>query len=71
MLLPAIRRFLRRRRFPTLMLIGAVLFLINLAVPDPIPFIDEVLLLIGTLIVGSMRERKRIDADDSVIDDRD
>jgi hypothetical protein len=71
MLLPAIRRFLRRRRFPTLMLIGAVLFLINLAVPDPIPFIDEVLLLIGTLIVGSLRERKRVDADDNVIDDRD
>ncbi|NKI36499.1 hypothetical protein HFP89_15115 [Wenzhouxiangella sp. XN79A] len=61
MLLPAIRRFLRRRRFPTLMLIGAVLFLINLAVPDPLPFIDEILLLIGTLIVGSFRDRGRKD----------
>ena len=63
MLLPTIRRFLRRRRFPTLMLIGAVLFLINLVVPDPIPFIDEILLLIGTLIVGSLRDRGRDDDD--------
>ena len=79
MLLSAIRRFLRLRRFPTLMLIGSMLFLINLAVPDPIPFIDEILLLIGTLILGSLRDRKRdgTDNDDgnanaaSVTDERD
>lgn len=70
MLLPAIRRFLRRRRFPTLMLIGAILFLINLAVPDPIPFIDEILLLIGTLILGSLRDRKRNDSDNDDMNNR-
>lgn len=58
MLLPAIRRFLRRRRFPTLMIIGALLFAINLVLPDPVPFIDEILLLIGTLVVGSLREKR-------------
>ena len=38
-----VRRFLERRRFPTLMLVGGVLFLANLLVPDPIPFVDEIL----------------------------
>ena len=72
MLLPAIRRFLARRRFPTLMLIGAALFLVNLAVPDPLPFIDEILLLIGTLILGSLRQRGRRSVDgDAPVDDAD
>ena len=73
MLLPAIRRFLSRRRFPTLMIIGALLFLVNLVLPDPLPFIDEILLLIGTLALGSFRKRSRKDgaspAEDDASDD--
>lgn len=62
MLLSAIRRFLERRRFPTLMLIGAMLLLINLVVPDPVPMIDELLLLIATLAIGSLRKQRDDDA---------
>jgi len=36
-----------------------VLFLINFFVPDPIPFIDEILLALGTVLLGSLRARKR------------
>ena len=53
-----IRRFLERRRFPTLMLLGAVLFIANLLVPDPLPFVDEILMLIATVAIGSVRSRK-------------
>lgn len=54
-----VRRFLERRRFPTLMLLGAVLFIANLLVPDPIPFVDEILMLIATVLIGSVRSRKK------------
>jgi uncharacterized membrane protein YccC len=54
-----VRRFLERRRFPTLMLIAAAVLIVNLFVPDPLPFVDEVLMLIATIVIGSFRESKR------------
>lgn len=54
-----VRRFLERRRFPTLLLIAAALFLVNVFIADPLPFVDEVLLLIATLLIGSLRKRDR------------
>ena len=54
-----VRSFLERRRFPTLMLLGAVLFIVNLLVPDPIPFADEILMLIATVLIGSVRSKKQ------------
>ena len=54
-----IRQFLERRRFPTLMLLGAVLFIANLLVPDPLPFVDEILMLIATVAIGSVRSKKK------------
>ncbi|NEZ04247.1 hypothetical protein G4Y73_08830 [Wenzhouxiangella sp. XN201] len=56
-----IQRFLERRRFPTLFLILAALFGANIFFPDPIPFIDELIMLVATVIVGSFRERKKAD----------
>lgn len=43
-------------RFTTrqLVTIGAVLFLVDLFVPDPIPFVDEILLLAGTMLVSRL-----------------
>ncbi|MGH9380919.1 MAG: DUF6116 family protein [Thermoanaerobaculia bacterium] len=43
-----------RLRFPHLLLALATLFLIDLVVPDLIPLIDEVLLGLATLAVGSL-----------------
>ena len=51
-------RFAARLRFPYLFLLTAGLFVIDLAVPDVIPFADEVLLALGTLLVGSLRKRR-------------
>lgn len=53
-----IRSFLERRRFPTLMLLGAALFVANLLIPDVIPFVDEILMLIATVAIGSVRRKK-------------
>lgn len=54
-----IQRFLERRRFPTLFLILAALFGANLFIPDAIPFVDELIMLVATVIVGSFRERRK------------
>ncbi|RFF26774.1 MULTISPECIES: DUF6116 family protein [unclassified Wenzhouxiangella] len=59
------QRFLERRRFPTLFLILAGLFGANLFIPDPIPFIDEMIMLVVTVIVGAFRERRKSDSDES------
>jgi hypothetical protein len=51
-------RFARRLRFPWLFALTAVLFLANLVLPDPLPFADEILLGLATLLVGSLRDRR-------------
>lgn len=53
-----LRRRLQRLRFPQLALVTGVLFLITLFVPDPLPFVDELLLLAGTLLLGSWKRRR-------------
>jgi hypothetical protein len=53
-----VSRFASRLRFPTLFLITAGLFLLDLVIPDVIPFADEMLLGLGTLLLGSLRRRK-------------
>ena len=58
MVLTPIRRFLERRRFPTLLLIGAALLVLNIIVPDALPFVDEILMLIATLLIGSLKKNK-------------
>lgn len=61
MILKPVRRFLERRRFPTLLMIAAGLLGLNLIVADPLPFVDEILMLIATLLIGSMRKKKTED----------
>ena len=47
-----------RLRFPVLFLVSAVLFAVDLVVPDFIPFADEVLLGLATALLGSWRARR-------------
>ncbi|HLR87401.1 MAG TPA: DUF6116 family protein [Wenzhouxiangella sp.] len=51
-----VERFLARRRFRTLFIILAILFVADVFIPDPIPLIDELILLVATVIVGSFRK---------------
>ena len=54
-----ITRFATGLRFPTLFALVGGLFLLDLFIPDMIPFVDEVLLALGTLLLGSLRRRRR------------
>lgn len=44
-------------RFPQLFLITAAVFVLDLFIPDLIPFVDEILLGLATLLLGTLRRR--------------
>lgn len=48
-----------RLRFPTLFGLIALLFLVDLLVPDFIPFVDEIILGLMTVVLGTLREKRR------------
>lgn len=50
--------FLSKLSFPRLFMLAAALWALDMVVPDFIPFIDELLLGIGTLLLASFRKRK-------------
>lgn len=45
-------------RYPTLFKLTAVLFLLSLLLPDPLPLVDEILLGLGTLLLANWKQRK-------------
>ena len=49
--------WLTRLRFPYLFLLSCVLFVINLVIPDVIPFIDEILMGLATVLLGKLRKK--------------
>ncbi|MGH8052321.1 MAG: DUF6116 family protein [Stenotrophomonas sp.] len=49
----------RKLRYPTLFKITAALFVISMVVfPDPVPFIDELLFGLGTVLLANWKRRK-------------
>ncbi len=46
-------------RFPRLLAVTAALFVLDLLVPDVIPFVDEILLGLTALLLGSFKKRRR------------
>lgn len=64
LLIPAITKFLGGLRFRNLFLITATLFAINLVVPDVVPFADELLLGLATLVLARWKDRKTPQGDD-------
>ncbi|QID17957.1 hypothetical protein G3580_10080 [Nitrogeniibacter mangrovi] len=49
----------RRRRYPTLLLLTACLFVVDVLLPDPIPLFDELLLGLATLVLSGWTRRDR------------
>jgi len=50
-------RFAAGLRFPTLFAVAAALFLLDLLIPDFIPFADELLLGLLTVMLASWKRR--------------
>ena len=49
----------QKMRFPKLFALALLLFLVDLVVPDFIPFIDEILLGLLSLILGSIKQKRK------------
>ncbi len=46
-------------RFPWLMLLATVAFVVNLFVPDAVPFLDEIILGLVAVILGRLKRKPR------------
>ncbi len=55
LLLQPLLRYLGRLRWPYLFALAAALFVADLLVPDPLPFVDEILLGLVSLILARPR----------------
>jgi hypothetical protein len=51
------QRFFERLRFPQLFTLAAILFGVDLLIPDLIPFADEILLGLMTTLFASLKSR--------------
>jgi len=49
--------WLRRLSYPRLFMLTAVLFGLGLLIPDPLPFVDELLLGLVTLLLAGRKRR--------------
>jgi len=49
--------YLAKLRFPVLFGITAVVFVLNVFIPDIIPFLDEILLGLAAALLGSWKRR--------------
>lgn len=57
-LLSPLLRFLGRLSYPRLFAMTAALFALDMVIPDFIPFVDEILLGLGTLLLANWKKRK-------------
>ena len=51
--------YLESLRFPVLLVVTVVLFVVNVFVPDAIPFADEVLLALVAVILSRLKRRPK------------
>ncbi|MCU7815621.1 MAG: hypothetical protein KZQ89_14005 [Candidatus Thiodiazotropha sp. (ex Lucinoma kastoroae)] len=61
-IIAAILKFADKLRFRQLFLLTASLFVIDLLIPDLIPFVDELLLGLLTLLFGLWRKSNPVEA---------
>ena len=65
MALPSkLKHWLEGLRFPVLLLLTAALFVANLLIPDALPFVDELLLALITLLLARLKRKPREQAED-------
>lgn len=57
LLMAPLLRWLGRLTFPRLFVVTAVLFVLDVLIPDVIPFADELLLGLGTLLLANWKKR--------------
>lgn len=59
-------RFLGKLSYPRLFMVAAGLFALDMVTPDLIPFADEILLGLGTLLLANFKKRKQGPGEESI-----
>ncbi len=54
-----LQRFVGQLKSSTLLLLVTSLFVLDLVVPDPLPFIDEIVLGIATILIARWQSRRK------------
>jgi len=49
--------YLESLRFPWLLLVTVILFLVNVFIPDAFPFVDELLLALIAIVLSRLKRR--------------
>jgi hypothetical protein len=49
--------YLESLRFPWLLLVTVILFLLNVLIPDALPFVDEILLALVAVVLGRLKRK--------------
>jgi len=57
-LLSPVMRFLGRLRYPTLFKLALLLMTVSWLVPDPLPFVDEILTAVLALLLANWRKKE-------------
>ncbi len=58
-MLDRLQQFAGELKTSTLAMIAASLFLLDLVIPDPLPFVDEVVLALVTILLARWRGRRQ------------
>ena len=58
LMLQPLMQWARKLRYPTLFKITAALFVLNMLFLDPLPFVDEILFGLATLLLANWKNRK-------------
>lgn len=61
---------LARMKYPWVFVLLAVVFVADLILPDPLPFVDEIMLALLTFLIGTWRTRDKGDPPPSPGDGR-
>ena len=48
-----------RLKYPWVFMLLAAIFVLDTIIPDPIPFVDEIMLALLTFLVGTWRTRRK------------
>jgi Family of unknown function (DUF6116) len=65
-LIAPLLRWFGRLSYPRLFLLAAALFIGDTLIPDVIPFVDEILLGLGTLLLANFKQRNAKAGDDAI-----
>jgi len=65
-LLAPLLTFLSRLRYRWLFLIAAGLFAVDMVIPDVIPFVDEILLGVATIVLARLRTPEKAKEQSSI-----